>query len=44
MDNNKELNKQTIKEVEKARAEIKAGKFYTLSQVEKQLGLDVSDE
>lgn len=34
-----ELTEETKKEIERARAEIKAGKFYTLSQAKKELGL-----
>jgi len=34
-----ELNKETKRDVERARAEIKAGKFYTHEQVKKKLGL-----
>jgi predicted transcriptional regulator len=34
-----ELNEQTKKEIEKARNEIKAGKFYRLDQVKKELRL-----
>ncbi len=34
-----ELGKQTKGEIKRARAEIKSGKFYTLSQVKKELGL-----
>ncbi len=34
-----ELNDQTKKEIENSRAEIKAGKFYTLSDTKKKLGL-----
>lgn len=34
-----ELNEQTKKEIAEARAEIKAGKVHTLSQVKKELGL-----
>ena len=33
-----ELNEQTKKEVEQARADIKSGKFYTHEQVKKKLG------
>ena len=33
------LSKKTMKQIEKAKAEIKAGKFYTLSQLKKKLGL-----
>ena len=34
-----ELNQQTKKEIEDARAEIKAGKKHTLAEVKKELGL-----
>ena len=34
-----ELNKETKKAVEEARADIKAGKFYTHEQVKKRLGI-----
>jgi len=34
-----ELNEETKKEIEKSRAEIKTGKFYTLAQAKKELGL-----
>lgn len=34
-----ELNEETKRDVEQARAEIKAGKFYTHEQVKKELGL-----
>ena len=34
-----EVNEQTKKEIEQARADIKAGKFYTHEQVKKKLGL-----
>lgn len=33
-----ELNEETKKEVEKARAEVKAGKVYSLEEVKKELG------
>lgn len=33
-----ELNEETKKAVERARADIKAGKFYTHEQVKKKLG------
>jgi len=36
-----ELSEQTKKELAEARAEFKAGKFSTLAQVKKELGLDV---
>lgn len=34
-----ELSEETKKSVEKARADIKAGRFYTHEQVKKKLGL-----
>jgi predicted transcriptional regulator len=34
-----ELSEETKKQIEKARKEIKAGKFYTHGQVKKELGL-----
>lgn len=34
-----ELSKETKKEIEQARADIKAGKFHTHEQVKKRLGL-----
>ena len=34
-----EINEHTKKEIEEARAEIRAGKYHTLSQVKKDLGL-----
>ncbi|MBI2151168.1 hypothetical protein HYU21_00380 [Candidatus Woesearchaeota archaeon] len=34
-----ELSAETIRDIEKARAEIKAGKFKTLAQVKKELGI-----
>ena len=36
---NKELNEETKRSIEKSRAEIKAGKFYTHEQVKKKLGI-----
>ncbi len=33
------LSKKTLRNIEKAKAEIEAGKFHTLSQLEKELGL-----
>ncbi|MDP3698410.1 MAG: hypothetical protein Q8R47_02385 [Nanoarchaeota archaeon] len=36
-----ELSEETKRDIEKARAEIKAGKFYTHEQVKKRLGLKV---
>ena len=34
-----EINEETKKEIEQARADYKAGKFYTHEQVKKKLGL-----
>lgn len=34
-----EINEETKKEIEQARADIKAGKFYTHQQIKKKLGL-----
>ncbi len=34
-----EVNEQTKKEIEQARADYKAGKFYTHEQLKKKLGL-----
>jgi len=34
-----ELSEETKKDIEEARAEIKSGKFYTLKQAKKELGL-----
>ncbi len=39
VEDTKELNKQTLKEISQARAEIKAGKSHTLAEVKKELGL-----
>ncbi len=39
IEDSQELNDQTIKELERARAEIKAGKFRTMAEVKKELGL-----
>ncbi|MCX9015167.1 MAG: hypothetical protein OIN89_10350 [Candidatus Methanoperedens sp.] len=39
VEDSQELSEQTIKEIESARAEIKAGKFHTLAEVKKELGL-----
>ena len=39
LEDSMEISEQTKKELEAARAEIKAGKFYTHAQVKKQLGL-----
>ena len=34
-----ELNEETKRDIEKARAEVRAGKTHTLSEVKKKLGL-----
>lgn len=34
-----EINEETKREIEKARADIKAGRFYTHEQVKQKLGL-----
>lgn len=39
MEDSMELNEETKKEIEQARADIKAGRFYTHEQVKKELGL-----
>jgi RNA polymerase-interacting CarD/CdnL/TRCF family regulator len=39
IEDTKELNDQTKRDIEKARDEIKAGKVHTLAQVRKELGL-----
>ena len=39
VDTDPELSKQTIDEIEAARAQIKAGKFYTEEEMAKKLGL-----
>lgn len=39
IEDTKELNEQTKKELAQARAEIKAGKVHTLAKVKKELGL-----
>ena len=39
IEDSKEINEETKKEIAKARAEIKNGKFYTLEQVRKEVGL-----
>ncbi len=38
LEDTQELSEETKKEIEQARAEIKAGKSHTLSQVKKELG------
>lgn len=39
IEDTRELNDQTKRDIEKARDEIKAGKVHTLAQVKKELGL-----
>jgi nitrogen fixation/metabolism regulation signal transduction histidine kinase len=39
IENTQELSEETKKELEEARAEIKAGKYHTLAEVKKELGL-----
>ncbi|MBI5347594.1 MAG: hypothetical protein HZB66_03215 [Candidatus Aenigmarchaeota archaeon] len=39
IEDSKELNKETKNELERARAEIKAGKTKTLSKIKEELGL-----
>ncbi len=39
LEDTRELNEQTKKEIAEARAEIKAGKVHKLSKVKKELGL-----
>lgn len=39
IEDTKEISEETKKEIEQARADIKAGKFYTHSQVKARLGL-----
>ena len=39
VEDTKELNDQTKRDISKARAEVKAGKVHTLAQVKKELGL-----
>ncbi len=39
IDDASELDEQTIKDIEEARADIKAGRVYTFKQVKKELGL-----
>ena len=38
MEDSQEVNAETKQEIEKARADIKAGKFYTHEQVKKRFG------
>jgi len=39
IEDTQEISEETKKDVEQARSEIKAGKFYTHEQVKKRLGL-----
>ncbi|HLF55192.1 MAG TPA: hypothetical protein VI612_05755 [Candidatus Nanoarchaeia archaeon] len=39
IEDTQELSEETKKEIDKARAEFKKGKFYTHEQVKKELGL-----
>ena len=39
MEDSTEINKETKLEIEQARAEIKAGKFFTHEQLKKKLGI-----
>lgn len=39
IEESEELSEETKRRIEQARAEIKAGKFYTHEQVKKKLGL-----
>ena len=39
VEDSQEVNAETKQEIEQARADIKAGKFYTHEQVKKRLGL-----
>ena len=39
IEDTQELNEQTKKELKEARAEIKAGKVHTLSQIKKELAI-----
>jgi len=39
IENTQELNEQTKREIAGARAEIKKGKFHTLAEVKKEIGL-----
>jgi predicted CopG family antitoxin len=39
IENTQELNEQTKREIGEARAEIKKGKFHTLTEVKKEIGL-----
>ncbi len=39
IEDSQELNEETKKDIAEARAEIKAGRFHTFSEVKKELGL-----
>lgn len=39
MKSSKELSEQTKKDLVQARVEMRAGKFYTLSEIKKEIGL-----
>ncbi len=39
IEDTQELSEETKKELEEARADIKAGKYHTLAEVKKELGL-----
>jgi len=39
VEDSQEVNEETRKEIEQARADIKAGRFYTHEQIKKKLGL-----
>jgi len=41
IEDTKEISMETKKEIEEARAEIKSGKFHNLSEVKKELKMDV---
>lgn len=37
LEDSKQLNEETLKDIEKSRAEIKAGKYYSLDDLKKEL-------
>ena len=39
IEDTEELSEETLRDIEKSRAEIKAGKYHTLEEVRKRLGL-----
>ena len=39
VEDSKDMSEETKKEIADARAEIKAGKFYTMAEVKKELGI-----